>query len=325
MIFYCCYTHHFSFSLSQFAQPPCNSIMPCKRRVLFPPLFTSYAAITYSGTTYNKPPTSKLTRYEPGDETQEYSICDLKVRVSHKDTTVYRGMLTLPDSEEPVAVVVKTDFFAETMRPRDFEREADMYENHLWDLQDKAIPRCYGLFQSKEDGKISSFLVLRDCGNPIVEPRNLTKSFKSKVINAVYCIHFLGFTHGDISYDNIIIDKDGRPFIIDLQSAKPHVCGVKERLLIGEESRDVGCAEMMQCAALIRAWADVYVKLEGVYTFYRTDLRPGNMDYLLSLLTHCHDDPTVYRPYVEELVEQVEAEREFYRNIPPEKRVIAVE
>ncbi|KAF7440065.1 hypothetical protein PC9H_000407 [Pleurotus ostreatus] len=271
-------------------------------------------------------PISKLQRYEPEDESQEYSICDLKVRVSHKDTTVYRGLLTLPDSEEPVAVVVKTDFFAETLRRKAFEHEVDMYEIHLWELQDKAIPHCYGLFQYKgEDAKVSSFLVLRDCGDPIVEPRNLTSSFKSKVINAVYYIHFLGFTHGDLSYDNIIINKDGSPFIIDLEFAKPHVCGLKERLLIGEESRDVGCTEMMQCAALMRAWADVYVKLEGVYTFYRTDLRRGNMDYLLSLLTHCHDDPTVYRPYVEELVEQVEAEREFYRNIPPEKRVIAVE
>ncbi|KAF9495127.1 hypothetical protein BDN71DRAFT_1507064 [Pleurotus eryngii] len=271
-------------------------------------------------------PTSKLQRYEPEDETKEYSIRDFRVHVSHKDTTVYRGLLTLPDSVEPVKVVVKTDFFAETLRPKDFEHEADMYEIHLWDLQDKAIPRCYGLFQHKgEDGKVSSFLVLGDYGDPIVEPRNLTNSFKGKVIDAVYHIHFLGFTHGDLSYDNIIINKDGWPFIIDLETAKPHVCGVKERLLIGEEKRDIGCAEMMQCAALVRAWANVYVKLEGVYTFYRGDLRRGNMERLLSLLSRRYDDPSVYRPYVEELVEQVEAEREYYRNIPPEKRLIVVE
>lgn len=67
------------------------------------------------------------------------------------------------------------------------------------------------------------------------------------------------------------------------------------------------------------------VKLDGIYTFLRMDLRRGNMDYLLSLLTHCNSDPTVYRPYVEELVEKVEAEREYYRNIPPEKRRIVVE
>ena len=69
----------------------------------------------------------------------------------------------------------------------------------------------------------------------------------------------------------------------------------------------------------------MYVKLEGVYTFYRGDLRRGNIERLLSLLSRRCDDPTVYRPYVEELVEQVEAEREHYRNIPPEKRLIVVE
>lgn len=69
----------------------------------------------------------------------------------------------------------------------------------------------------------------------------------------------------------------------------------------------------------------MYVKLEGVYTFYRGDLRRGNMERLLSLLSSRYDDPTVYRPYVEELVEQVEAEREYYRDIPPEKRLIVVE
>ena len=64
------------------------------------------------------------------------------------------------------------------------------------------------------------------------------------------------------------------------------------------------------------------VELGGVYTFLRMDLRRGNMDYLLSNLRHCNSDPTVYRPYVEKLVEQVEAERDQYRNLPPERRLI---
>ncbi len=55
------------------------------------------------------------------------------------------------------------------------------------------------------------------------------------------------------------------------------------------------------------------------------DLRRGNMDYLLSQLRHCNSDPTVYRPYVEQLVEQVEARREHYRNIPLEERLIVPE
>ncbi|KAG9226773.1 hypothetical protein CCMSSC00406_0009671 [Pleurotus cornucopiae] len=178
-------------------------------------------------------------------------------------------------------MVVKTDFFAESPRPSAFEHEADVYELHLWDLQDKAIPRCYGLFRyDGEDDKISSFLVLGDCGDPI-------PPYKSKVIDAVYFIHFAGFTHEDLSYRNIL-NKDGCPFIIDLETAKPHVCGMKEKIFI------------------VQAWAKLNVKLKGLYTFLRMDLRPGNMDYLLSLLIHRSDDTSKYRPCVEKLVEEIE-------------------
>ncbi|KAL4261637.1 hypothetical protein AB1N83_006612 [Pleurotus pulmonarius] len=51
-----------------------------------------------------------MQHYDPEDETKEYSIRDLTVHAPHKDTTVYRGLLTLPDSVELVKVVVKTDF-----------------------------------------------------------------------------------------------------------------------------------------------------------------------------------------------------------------------
>ncbi|KAF9488531.1 hypothetical protein BDN71DRAFT_1535033 [Pleurotus eryngii] len=248
-------------------------------------------------------PTSKLERYvlDDTDMTQQYFIRDLKLIASHKDTTVYRGLLTLPDNPDAVSVVVKTDFFAQSPRPSVFEHEADMYELHLWDLQDKAIPRCYGLFQyDGEDGKVSSFLVLGDCGDPTPEARHPTSSFKSKVIDAVYFIHFAGFTHGDLSLRNIL-NKDGCPFIIDLETAKPHVCGMKEKIFI------------------------VNVKLKGLYTFLRMDLRRGNMDYLLSLLTHRSDDTSKYRPCVEKLVEQIEAERDHFRRIPREMRLIVPE
>ncbi|KAF9488532.1 hypothetical protein BDN71DRAFT_1436068 [Pleurotus eryngii] len=253
-----------------------------------------------------KLPTTKLERYllDDTDMTQHYSINDLKLLASHKKTTVYKGSLTLPGKADTVSVVVKTDFFVESPRPSVFEHEVDMYELHLWDLQDKAIPRCYGLFQyDGEDGKVSSFLVLGDFGTPIEDPRNFTNSYKSKVIDAVYFIHFAGFTHGDLSYHNIL-NKDGCPFIIDFETAKPHVCGMKEKIFIDSL---------------------VDVKLEGVYTFLRMDLRHGNMDYLLSHLTHCNSDPSVYRPYVEQLIEQVEAQREHYRNIPREERLIVPE
>lgn len=126
-----------------------------------------------------KRPTTELERFylDDTDMTEQYSIRDLKVLAYHKNTTVYKGSLMLPNSADAVSIVVKTDFFAESPRPDAFEHEADMYELHLWDLQDKAIPRCYGLFQyDGEDGKVSSFLVLSDCGSPIEDPRDFTNT-----------------------------------------------------------------------------------------------------------------------------------------------------
>ncbi|KAL4259578.1 hypothetical protein AB1N83_009477 [Pleurotus pulmonarius] len=147
---------------------------------------------------------------------------------------------------------------------------------------------------------------------------------RSKIIDAVYCIHFAGFTHGDLSLGNIL-SKDGTPFIIDLETAKPHVCGMKEKIFIGEDRRNVGCPEMMRCAALVQAWAKLNVKLNGLYTFLRMDLRPGNINYLLSLLIHRSHDTSKYRPQVEKLVEEIEAERDVFRRIPREERLIVPE
>ncbi len=64
------------------------------------------------------------------------------------------------------------------------------------------------------------------------------------------------------------------------------------------------------------------VNVKGFFVFRRAYLRRENIDFILSLLIHRNRNTEVFRPFVEQLVEKIEAEREYYRSIPPEKRLI---
>lgn len=64
------------------------------------------------------------------------------------------------------------------------------------------------------------------------------------------------------------------------------------------------------------------VKVDGLLVFQRAHLRRENIDFLLSLLIHRNRDTEVFRPQVEQLVEKMEAEREYYRNIRSQRRFI---
>ncbi|KAF9488552.1 hypothetical protein BDN71DRAFT_1512976 [Pleurotus eryngii] len=288
-----------------------------------------------------KLPTGELTRYDvQSSPPQSYSINNLELLVDDTGTAVYRGSLKLPDSPELEKVVVKTDFFAETLRQSAFQHEVDMYELHLSSLQGLSIPYCYGLFQHKGEGdKVSSFLVLEDCGDRIKDVSSLANSFKYgyifhlvndvysvfagrlKALDALYEIHCAGYTHGDLSLHNIT-NRDGEPFFIDLETAEPHKCEMTERIIVGEERRRIECDEIDICCMLLEIWADVDVKVKDLFVFRRAYLRRENIDFLLSLLIHRNRNTEVFRPFVEQLVEKIEAEREYYRNVPPEKRLI---
>ncbi|KAJ8700663.1 hypothetical protein PTI98_003671 [Pleurotus ostreatus] len=264
-----------------------------------------------------KLPTGELARYDVQSPTpQRYHIASLEFFVDDTETAVYRGSLKQPDNPELEKVVVKTDFFAETLRQGALEHEADMYELHLSSLQGLSIPYCYGLFQHKGEGdRVSSFLVLEDCRDRIKDASSLTNSFKLKALDALYGIHCAGYTHGDLSLNNIT-DKDGEPFFIDLETAEPHKCEMSERIMVGEEKRDIECDEIDICCMLLEIWADEDVNVKGFFVFRRAYLRRENIDFLLSRLIHHNRNTEVFRPFVEQLVEKIEAEREYWRKAP---------
>ncbi|KAF4603250.1 hypothetical protein EYR38_003662 [Pleurotus pulmonarius] len=258
-------------------------------------------------------PTGVLTCYDVQSPVPlRYAINNLELFIDHTETAVYKGSLKLPDSTDPAKIVVKTDFFAETLRQSAFEHEVDI---------------------------VSSFLVLEDCGDRIKDASKLTDSFKYgylfhlvnvvyrvfasrlKALDALYDIHCAGYTHGDLSLNNIT-NKDGEPFFIDLETAEPHKCEMSERIMVGEERRHSECDEIDICCMLLEIEADEDVKVKGFFVFRRAYLRRENIDFLLSLLIHRNRNTEVFCPFVEQLVEKIEAEREYYRSIPPEKRLI---
>ncbi|KAF4579419.1 hypothetical protein EYR36_001230 [Pleurotus pulmonarius] len=91
-------------------------------------------------------PTGVLTCYDVQSPVPlRYAINNLELFIDHTETAVYKGSLKLPDSTDPAKIVVKTDFFAETLRQSAFEHEVDMYELNLSSLQGLSIPYCYGI------------------------------------------------------------------------------------------------------------------------------------------------------------------------------------
>lgn len=76
---------------------------------------------------------------------------------------------------ENFEVVIKFSY----QKPRRIANEAMIYQEHLFDLQGKVVPRFYGLYQANVQGRDISAMVLEDCGEVIVpEISNLTKEEK---------------------------------------------------------------------------------------------------------------------------------------------------
>jgi hypothetical protein len=53
------------------------------------------------------------------------------------------------------------------------------------------------------------------------------------LVNNLVWLHEVGLRHCDISEDNVL-DNDGLPFIIDLEHAVTHTCGLKMSIQQGE-------------------------------------------------------------------------------------------
>ncbi|KAL0955631.1 hypothetical protein HGRIS_001864 [Hohenbuehelia grisea] len=243
-------------------------------------------------------------------------------------TSVYRVDIDVT-GEHPrkISAILKTDILS-SPRPDKFRHEASMY-TELKRLQGHSIPTCFGLFQVSWDGRDVSVLVLEDCGDSIeADIDDLTDEFKAKAMSYAYRLHWLGFEHGDLELRNIL-NKNGEPFLIDFEHAKPHKCGVKLRVIMGEQNPGeiaFGCRELHRLSSQLLLWARCYVQYDG-FNFSRNSISWDNMDGLLRRMEfyiRSDADRERMRNALKPLVAQVEEEREWCGNIDEARRYISM-
>ncbi|KDQ19088.1 hypothetical protein BOTBODRAFT_28580 [Botryobasidium botryosum FD-172 SS1] len=111
------------------------------------------------------------------------------------------------------------------------QNEASVY-HQLKKLQGKCIPLFHGLFEGFMQGMPAACIVLDYCGVPLkVTLDRVNKNLLKKVVDAAMAVHKAGIMHRDLVERNIVI-LDGRPFIIDFESAIPHEC-LAPKIFIG--------------------------------------------------------------------------------------------
>ncbi|RDB17089.1 hypothetical protein Hypma_001929 [Hypsizygus marmoreus] len=161
---------------------------------------------------------------------------------------LFRALLQRPEFHDPVDAVLK--FSHQGKNVDSLLHEANIYENHVKDLQGDVIPRCFGVFQATIAENLITCLITEYCGSPI-EGSNICswgpEDFFWEVIRKLDRLHKHGFAHGDFKESNVV-NNNGVPFIIDLEHAKPHIC--KRALLIKKSSiqptnaADLNCEEL---------------------------------------------------------------------------------
>ncbi|KAA1473241.1 hypothetical protein DENSPDRAFT_762586, partial [Dentipellis sp. KUC8613] len=169
---------------------------------------------------------------------------------------VYRGRLfRRPDSElDGEDVVCKVAYRPQAVSC--LEHEAEMFFGKLQHLQGVCIPICYGYFEHKERMDWRSCLVLDYRGEPVKSPlAKLDVDFKA-LLHAVTHLHDAGVTHGDLWEENIL-DYQGLPMIIDLETAAEHKCERQLDMVEGApapSSHDFKCNELYQFCQNLEYW-----------------------------------------------------------------------
>lgn len=85
---------------------------------------------------------------------------------ANASSVVYKGELTVDDSEEVVEVAVKLLACDKLEDLEDLEYEHSLYSGKVKELQGEIVPMCYGLFQVPN--KLLACIVLQYCGEPVL-------------------------------------------------------------------------------------------------------------------------------------------------------------
>ncbi|KAG7452202.1 uncharacterized protein BT62DRAFT_288784 [Guyanagaster necrorhizus] len=132
---------------------------------------------------------------------------------------VFRAFMGLYGCKPTTPVIIKVAF-TEDKRSL-LQREENVYNQYLKDLQGSFIPKCYGLFEGSFGGQKITCLVLEYCSPENIRPVDYSR----QVMTAINKIHQAGIVHQDIVHKSkhILTTSDGVR-IIDFATAQSHKC-----------------------------------------------------------------------------------------------------
>ncbi|GBE89702.1 hypothetical protein SCP_1700260 [Sparassis crispa] len=180
-----------------------------------------------------------------------------------KLSAVYRATLRAtsdsPEAAEhlPREVVCKVVYGRPARDKLHFE--FSMYDK-LQDLQGRLIPQCFGLYEGEMDDGRAACLLLEYCGEELTRKLRYTSwDFRRQVLDSLLEIHRRGVVHNDVRERNIVINKEGRPIIVDfdISDSKNHDCPVKLPIQFDVPEPDrfhFGCDELHWAGQLADVW-----------------------------------------------------------------------
>ncbi|OBZ74791.1 Multiple RNA-binding domain-containing protein 1 [Grifola frondosa] len=131
-------------------------------------------------------------------------------------------------------------------------------------------------FYTKELKDLQGCLVLDYVGETLDHPLfSMNFEFRYAVMKAVMSMHFAGVKQCDLEERNIVVDKNGRPFIIDFDNAMEHKCKLAIPIVFNTKQPSYSklkCLELYSAGKMAQAWTPgrVYYMLNYVPIKYAT-------------------------------------------------------
>ncbi|KIY44843.1 hypothetical protein FISHEDRAFT_77065 [Fistulina hepatica ATCC 64428] len=210
------------------------------------------------------PPISyrRLPRYNATGD-----ACLLRVEITDcllatETSKVYRARNVDINSPFPRDLVLKTDFQAPSSRKAILLAEARHYMRcRAAGLEGLVVPNFYGVYTADMGlcGSSVTCLVLEYCGEALAQRfSSLPASFRARLIDKAFYFHEkVGMTHGDLCESNVVVDKKGEPFLIDLERCATHDCQCTMNVHEGDimpPAEEFKCPEVYRLVKSMGMW-----------------------------------------------------------------------
>ncbi|KAJ7623789.1 hypothetical protein FB45DRAFT_752648 [Roridomyces roridus] len=164
--------------------------------------------------------------------------------------SIFRARVKRPN-DVPLDAVLKIDLSG--WRREELIHEANVYQGVGRELCGDVIPAFYGCFQTEINSMTVTCLVLEDCGEPMKKPVDKMDGHFQQTVNR---LHKKGLEHGSLYPRNILV-SEGHPVLIDFETAQPHECGLRMKLIPGSmapSQYEFGCVELHDLICSMGLW-----------------------------------------------------------------------